>query len=238
MLQISWALIFKYSHMSLGNYCSMVSPLSLSPVSDVLIQPSERFSFQHSYRAWATIYTETMLLIPLNGLLAPATNFHSLKLFIEFIYHLGYLQTAGVTPGPVVTSDGALPEPQLACVSSQMWKKSIYQVCTAQWKFNLIIKGSGRIYCTILCFVLFSAPLMVWGLTGYRANVPQFLIKFPLSRLWMFYCVIYFKAIWLQSGQLNSRLQCLLFHSIIITTLLFSSALRFFSSLRDILSFI
>lgn len=56
-----------------------------------------------------------MLLIPLNGLLAPATNFHSLKLFIEFIYHLGYLQTAGVTPGPVVTSDGALPEPQLAC---------------------------------------------------------------------------------------------------------------------------
>ncbi len=64
-----------------------------------------------------------MLLIPLNGLLAPATNLHSLKLFIEFMCHLGDLQTAGVTPGSVVTSDGTLPEPQLACALSQMWKE-------------------------------------------------------------------------------------------------------------------
>lgn len=68
------------------------------------------------------IWTKTMLLIPLNGLLAPATNLHSRKLFIEFMCHLGDLQTAGVTPGAAVTSDGTLPEPQLACVLSQMWK--------------------------------------------------------------------------------------------------------------------
>lgn len=64
-----------------------------------------------------------MLLISLNSLLAPATNLHSLKLFIEFMCHLDYLQTAGVTPGSAVTSDGTLPEPQLACVLSQMWEE-------------------------------------------------------------------------------------------------------------------
>ncbi|XP_047191726.1 transmembrane protease serine 5 [Scophthalmus maximus] len=57
-----------------------------------------------------------MPLIPLNGLLAPAKNIHNLKLFTEFVCHLGDLQTAGVTPGSMVTSDGTLPEPQLASV--------------------------------------------------------------------------------------------------------------------------
>ena len=66
-----------------------------------------------------------MLLIPLNGLLAPATNLHSLKLFMEFMCHLGNVQTAGVTPGSAVTSDGSLPEPQLACVLSQMCKELV-----------------------------------------------------------------------------------------------------------------
>lgn len=89
----------------------------LSTVSVVLIQP-EHFTFTAT--ALPIIWTETMLLIPLHILLAPATNLHSLKLFIEFMCHLGDLQTAGVTPGSVVTSDGPLPEPQLACVLSQM----------------------------------------------------------------------------------------------------------------------
>lgn len=59
-------------------------------------------------------------LIPLNALLASATNLRRLKLLVEFMCHLDHVQTAGVTPGSVVTSDGPLPEPQLAGVLSQM----------------------------------------------------------------------------------------------------------------------
>lgn len=54
-------------------------------------------------------------MIPLNSLLAPATNLHSVKLFMWFMCHLAYLQTSGVTPDSLVTSEGAVPEPQLAC---------------------------------------------------------------------------------------------------------------------------
>lgn len=78
------------------------------------------FHFYSTASDPAIIWTKTIMLIPLNGLLAPATNLHSLKLFIEFMCHLGFVQTAGVTLGSVVTSDGALPETQLACVLSQM----------------------------------------------------------------------------------------------------------------------
>lgn len=97
-------------------------PLGITGVLYSLCGPNSTSTF-HFYSAAITlpvIWTKTMLLIPLNGLLAPAANLHSLKLFMEFMCHLGNLQTAGVTPGSVVTSDGAPPEPQLACDVSQM----------------------------------------------------------------------------------------------------------------------
>lgn len=76
-------------------------------------------TFHFHSAAAARHLAKTMLPIPFNSLLAPATNLYSLKLFIEFMCHLGDLQTAGVSPGSAVTSDGSMPEPQLA-VKSQM----------------------------------------------------------------------------------------------------------------------
>lgn len=45
--------------------------------------------------------------------------------------HLGYLQTSGVTPDLVVTSEGTVPEPQLACFILYVKgaKNQVYEVC-------------------------------------------------------------------------------------------------------------
>lgn len=96
------------------------------------------FHFCSAAVALVIIWTKAVLVIPLNSLLAPATNLHSLKLFIEFMCHLGYLKTSGVTPDSVVTSDGTLPEPQLACFipyvkgAKNHFMRSAIAPCTAQ----------------------------------------------------------------------------------------------------------
>lgn len=64
----------------------------------------EHFTFPSTAASPSIIWTKTKPLIPLSGLLAPATKLLSLNPFTEFMCHLGNLQTAGVTPGCAVTS--------------------------------------------------------------------------------------------------------------------------------------
>lgn len=78
------------------------------------------------------IWTKTKPLIPLSGLLAPATKLLSLNPFTEFMCHLGNLRTAGVTPGCAVTSARATaglcftPDVKGAKTQHRVWSGCLY----------------------------------------------------------------------------------------------------------------
>lgn len=92
----------------------------------------EHFTFSNTAMSPSIIWTKTKLLIPLNGLLAPATKLLSLNPFIEFMCHLGNLQTAGVTPGCAVTSARAtaglcfIPDVKGAKTQYRVWDGCLY----------------------------------------------------------------------------------------------------------------